>query len=124
MDVRRWCFMAGVYDLYINQGETFEKVFTWLIDDLPVDLSGCTGKCQIRRLPSGPLSMEVPVRIADAGSGKFALNLAAEETATLTASGRGFDQRDKYVYDIELVIGSSVERILNGYVYVSPAVSR
>jgi hypothetical protein len=70
------------------------------------------------------LALEVPVNITDAGGGKFALNLTAEETAALTASGRGFDQRDKYVYDIGLIIGDTTERILNGYVYVSPAVSR
>jgi hypothetical protein len=116
--------MAGIYDLYINQGETFEKVFQWLINNVPVDLSGCTGKCQIRRTPNTPLSLEVPVSITDAANGKFSINLTAAQTSLLTASGRGFDKTDKYVYDLELVIGDNTERILNGYVHVSPEVSR
>jgi hypothetical protein len=123
--------MAGVYDLYLNQGETFNRSFRYLLRDeegqeTPFDLNGYQGRCQIRRAPGQPLAVSVPVDITEPGEGRFAVTLTAAQTAGIAASGKGYDRPEKYVYDIELYTedGQTVERILNGYVYVSPEVTR
>jgi hypothetical protein len=40
--------MAAPYDLLIDQGSDFKKIMTWKVNNLPVDLTGCSAKLQIR----------------------------------------------------------------------------
>ena len=57
--------------------------------------------------------------------GKLTVSLSASETAAIPTGETITDAMSKYVYDIELVDGSGVvKRILDGYAYVSPEVTR
>jgi hypothetical protein len=52
----------------------------------------------------------------DALNGEVTLSLTATQTAALTAG--------RYVYDVELTIGSTVSRVIEGIVTVTPEVTK
>ena len=122
--------MAGAYDLHLDQGETLSRSFQYLLIDengvkTPFDLNSYFGRCQIRRAPGQPLIISVPVIMTEPDAGRFAIELTAEETAGILAFGKGYDRTEKYTYDIEIYTADgTVERVLNGYVYVSPEVTK
>lgn len=116
--------MAGRYRLIIDQGATLEKrlVYKAGTPKVPVDLTGCTARMQIRATPDATeVLLELTTengRIALGGtSGEITLLLTPEETAALTwTSG---------IYDLELVWASGrVKRLLRGGVAVRREVTR
>lgn len=103
--------LAGLLDIEIEQGATFELVFIYQ-DELgnPIDLTGMTARMQLRRQYKSTevligLTTENGRIIIDPFAGKITLRIAATDTADLTGSG---------VYDLEIVEGSVVTRILEG----------
>ena len=125
--------MAGVYHLNINQGETYKESFQWLqgggrtpIEGEPVNLIGYVGRCQIRSNAQNPgIIATVPVDIFNPEEGRFSIGLSAAQTEMLPATGKHFADTDKYVYDVEFANQSGmVYRLLNGFVIVSPEVTR
>lgn len=112
---------AGRASLYIEKGATFHKSITWEIGDppAPVDLTGYTARMMIRATLATPPLIELTTengRIALVPLlGRIDLYIDAEDTETLVgATG---------VYDIELVLGSEVTRLLQGDVTLSPEVT-
>jgi hypothetical protein len=103
--------LAGLLDIEIEQGATFNLVFLYQDENGDaINLTGMTARMQLRRQynsPSPLLSLTTEnSRIAiDALLGKITLNIDATTTATLNGSG---------VYDLEIVNGSTVNRILEG----------
>lgn len=103
--------LAGLLDIEIEQGATFELVFIYQ-DELgnPIDLTGMTARMQLRRQYKSP---EVLIELSNANgriifdpyAGKITLRIAATDTEGLTGSG---------VYDLELIDGSTVNRLLEG----------
>lgn len=122
--------IAGVYNLFIEQGATFSRLIEIEYPDpddltvmLPYDLTGFSASMQIRRTvdsnapfitlttTNGRIVMQ-PNDIQNA----MRLYLAASATSTLTSDG---------VYDIEIEneVGE-IQRILRGTVTVSLEVTR
>lgn len=56
--------------------------------------------------------------------GKLTVSLTAIETAAISAGEEITDEKSKYVYDLEIISGATVKRILEGFVFVSPEVTR
>jgi hypothetical protein len=110
--------MAGRLDLRFNQGETFAWTFTWYgSDGDPIDLTAATARMMVRADPDdvSPLLTLTTEngRIALGGAlGTIALTISATVTAALTDWGKG-------VWDIEIVQGSTVTRILEGFAVLS-----
>lgn len=113
--------LAGQLDLVIEQGATFTLSMFYQDDTgAAVDITGRTARMQMR---SAVTSADVVLalttengRIAIEGSrGLIALSIAATDTAGLSGSG---------VYDLELVNGALVERVLQGAYTISPEVTR
>ncbi|MEV0556238.1 hypothetical protein AB0I27_22650 [Streptomyces sp. NPDC050597] len=109
---------AGDWDLYIEQGATF--VQTWTVaDDPEFTWAGWSARAQIRSAAAENadllldltdyLSIGVPTVAA------IRLALPASVTETLTRNGR---------WDLEVVQGAVVVRLLNGKAIVSPEVTR
>lgn len=110
--------------LKVDQGGTFTKLVTWKTGDpaLPVDLTGCTARMQVRA------SVEATAVLASLTTenggitlggvlGTVALRIEATATALYTWV--------QAVYDLEIVFGDgTVRRLLQGYVTVSPEVTR
>lgn len=103
--------LAGLLDIEIEQGATFELVFIYQ-DELgnPIDLTGMIARMQLRRqYKSAEILIELNTEngriIFDPYAGKITLRIEATDTEPLTGSG---------VYDLELIEGSTVNRILEG----------
>jgi hypothetical protein len=109
--------MATKANLVIDQGATF-LVELDLKDengDILV-LSGYTANSQIRKWYTSSNATASFTTSINAESGAVSLSLSANQTSSLT-SGR-------YVYDVEIQNGSSVTRIVEGIVTVTPQVTR
>lgn len=122
--------IAGVYNLFIEQGATFTRLIEIEYPDpddvtvmLPYDLSGFSASMQIRRTIDSTTSQITLTssngRIEMQPNGTenaLRLNLTPQETSTLTSDG---------VYDIEIQDGSgNIQRILRGDVRLSLEVTR
>ena len=115
--------VAGIYNLTIEQGATFDRLMTVnKPDGDPRDFSGYTARMQIRREKdsTGAAAIELTDangRIELGGAlGTVRLLLTAADTASLTRGG---------VYDIELIApDTTVERLLKGKVILDEEVTR
>lgn len=112
---------ASIYDLIIEQGTTFSlTIILKKPNKIPFDLSGYTGRSQIRKNHAATdvmasFSVTVPSPQKD---GKVVMSLTDEQTSSLPSSSTG-------VYDLELESPTGeVTRILQGKVTVSPEVTR
>ncbi|MET7687976.1 hypothetical protein ABZT06_08345 [Streptomyces sp. NPDC005483] len=107
---------AGEWDLVIEQGATFSQVFDCTVDDPDFTWAGFTARAQIRSeaSPSGDLLLDLTSYLAIVG-GTVTLNIPAAVTATVTRNGR---------WDLELVLGSGVVRLLKGKAIIDPEVTR
>lgn len=114
---------AAKYKLKLEQGATLRKPFTWKAAGVPVDLTGWTGRMQIRpEIDSAEVLAELTTEnggiLIDAPtSGTFVLYLDDAATAALD-----FEQA---AYDVELQAPSGdVTRIMQGVVTLSREVTR
>ncbi len=106
---------AGDWDLYIEQGATFVERF--VVDDDPAfTWDGWTARSQIRSEASanGELLLDLTGYLTVDGP-EIRLAIPASVTGALTRNGR---------WDLEVVNGSTVVRLLNGRAIVSPEVTR
>ena len=104
---------AGSYDIVADQGATFSRVITWKDSDgVPIDLNGYSARMQLRSQidSAGAAVFELTTengRISLGGTaGTITLSAAATATAAVPA--------DTYVYDLELVEGATVTRLIQG----------
>lgn len=114
--------MAGRYKILIDQGSTWSLQLTWLDSDgAPIDLTGYSARMQIRpTLESSTVtaSLTSPSNGITLGgtAGTVTLAMTATQTAAITAG--------TYVYDVELVSGLTVTRIVEGGLTVRREVTR
>jgi len=98
------------YPLTIEQGSTFQMQFRWKVDGTVMNLTGATARMQLRRAPRSAVIFELTntnSRILLGGTqGTVSLELTPEETASIPAGN--------FVYDIEIVFGSVVRKLLRG----------
>jgi hypothetical protein len=108
----------------IPQGGTWSQPLVWKTGDPPaaVNLTGYTARMQARAkvadaTPVISLTTETAGGITLGGSaGTITLALTAAQTTAITAG--------RYVYDLELVTGTTVRRLLEGIITVSAEVTR
>lgn len=122
--------IAGVYNLFIEQGATFTRLIEIEYPDpsdvtimLPYDLSGFSASMQIRRTIDSPTPQitltssngRIEMQPADIQNA-LKLQLTPDETSSLTSDG---------VYDIEIQDATGkIQRILRGEVKLSLEVTR
>jgi hypothetical protein len=104
---------AGIYNIVADQGATFARQLTWKdTAGAPVDLTAYTARMQLRTAidATGAAVLELTTennRIVLGGTaGTIDLTVAATAMAAVAAS--------TYVYDLELVDGSVVTRLVQG----------
>lgn len=111
--------MAAVSNLAIDQGTTFSVTIS-VTDDTGSarDLSGYTGRAQLKRSYYTNTNTAFTVTINNPGEGEIDMSLTATQTSALKAG--------RYVYDLELVNSSSnaVERVVEGIVTIYPEVTK
>lgn len=112
---------TNLHDFTINQGETFTKVITWKDSGgTLINLTGYTARMYLRRKISDAAAALILTtengRIALGGAaGTITLTITATDTSSLEAN---------YVYDLELVSGVYVKRLLQGTITVDPEVTK
>jgi hypothetical protein len=104
---------AGIYNITADQGATFTRQLTWKDSaGSVVNLTGYTARMQLRQSvdASGAAVLELTTennRIVLGGTaGTIDLSVAATAMAAIDAK--------TYVYDLELVSGSVVTRLVQG----------
>lgn len=121
---------AIVLDLNIEQGSTFLQN---VVLSPVIDLTGFTGVCHIRAQasPNYPIVAKPVITVSATvpETGAFSIALSATDTAGIpcTSVGTGalmYNILTTYTYDVEMVKGSEVIRVVNGKVLVSPEVTR
>jgi hypothetical protein len=111
---------AAYQDLFLEQGSTFITELT-LTDNngYPYDLSQMTIKAQARKSYYSPnVVINFVTTIYDANTGTITLTANANTTALVSAS-------QKLVYDVILRnTDTTVTRVLEGRIFISPSVTR
>jgi hypothetical protein len=112
--------IPGKLNLSCPQGSTFSKSLTYKVDDDPVNLTGYQARLQVREFF---YSTEPVLNLSDgsgitlgASAGTINVLINAGTTATLIPGD--------YVYDLELVAGGTVSRLVEGKFVVTPEVTR
>lgn len=108
--------MAKKVNLIIDQGSSFSTTFE-LVDDFddPLIVTDYTARGQIRRHFS---SNSATTFTCELDTGELRISLNQVQTANLIPQ--------RYVYDVELVdvVANSVVRIVEGFVTVTPEVTK
>jgi hypothetical protein len=115
---------AARIKLSIEQGATFTKTVTWKTGKpaLPVDLTGCTARMQVReKIEAAEVLLSLSTtdgRITLGGvAGTVNLRVEAEDTAEIVWKTG--------VYDLEIEFADgTVRRLFSGSIGVSPEVTR
>jgi hypothetical protein len=114
--------LAGTYNMTVDQGATLSQQWTYRdSNDALVDLTGYTARMQVRESfasPSAVLELTTENGGLTLGGAAGTINLAI--TATASAALAAY----RYVYDLELVTGSTVERLVMGTFTVRGEVTR
>ena len=113
---------AGIYNDTLDQGATYTVVVVYKdANDTPIDITGFSAFMQLREnfdstvadltltTANGGISINGPL-------GEITITATAAQTTTLTS--------DYYLYDLELVNGSAVTRLLQGQITVNSEVTR
>lgn len=119
--------MAGVHDILIEQGATFELPFV-LRDKLtkvPLDLTGYTGAAYLKRKAADvTIVAEFKVTFPDAPNGSVLVTMDSSVTTTLQCGTDDKAIQSQYVYDVPLTSpDGKVLRALMGKASVSPGVT-
>jgi hypothetical protein len=114
--------MAFSYNLIVNQGETFQRTFTYKSGGSLVDLSTHTGRMQIRNSYAATSALvDLTSAAGDItldAAGKIVITIASSVTTALTAPDTG-------VYDLEIITSAgAVTRLVQGNVSITPEVTR
>lgn len=92
--------------------------------DTPIDLTGYTGRCSIKKHAGDDEAIATPtVTIEDGPNGIYSLSLTAEQTGKFITHGRDCKDVTDLVYDVYLDREGSSFRALMGSIQVSPRVT-
>ena len=112
--------IPGKYNMLCPQGSTFNQVLTYSIDGVLVNLTGYSARMQVKEKHSST-AKQLDLNTSNGGIvlggalGTITINATATQTAAIVAK--------EYVYDLELVSGSTVTRIIEGKFIVTPEVT-
>lgn len=113
--------IPGKYNIVCPQGSTLSQQFTYSIDGEPVDLTTYTAKMQVREKYTSKTS------VIDLTTENGGITLGGEEGTIDIYVASGVTEltiSKEYVYDLELVSGSTVTRLIEGKFIVTPEVTR
>lgn len=113
---------AGIYNDVLDQGATYNLVVVYKDNnDAPINLTGYSAYMQLRENYDSTTA-DLTLSTANGGivitgaQGKLTITATATQTTALTS--------DYYLYDLEIVSGSVVTRLLQGQITVNSEVTR
>lgn len=110
------------YEIKARQGATWTRVFSWSVNDVPVNLTGRTARMEVRTKPDSPTVVltVTPYITLGGAAGTVTISIPANVLAAVPPrTGSRF-----YVYDLEIVSGSQVTTFLAGRMTVAPEVTK
>jgi hypothetical protein len=112
---------AGIIDILIEQGATFERTINVKDSDgVAINLSDVTSVVgQVRKLYSANTAYDFDLSVTSAVSGVISWEMDAVTTASIPVIGN-----EQYVYDVEVLRGANVQRLLQGIAIINPEVTR
>ena len=112
----------STYDILEDQGSDFSTVITYANDaGNPVDLSGCSGRMQVRKFAGSPVAN---ITLTN-GSGVILGGVLGTITITVSALALSQVPAETYVYDLEIVdTTQKVLKILSGNFTINAEVTR
>jgi hypothetical protein len=109
--------MAIYANLTVDQGSDFSSVVTVTdSDDQLVDLTNYTRVGQIRKTYTSSTAVDFVITSNTPTNGELTITLTAAQTASMKPG--------RYVYDVEIVSGGVVTRVVEGQLEVTPRVTR
>lgn len=109
---------AGKLNIFVEQGATWTRTLELKDSESnPINITGKTFRGQIRKSAADPNILAAFTFSITSGSGGV---VQATLSATTTTAIPG----QNCVYDMEMVDGSTVTRILEGVAFISPNVTR
>jgi hypothetical protein len=113
---------AEILNFTVEQGATWSATITPVV---PIDLTGYTGKCQIRATaePTSPVIAEPTVTVAVGTVGIHTLSLTAAQTLALPVGGATISSTTAYLYDVFMTKTGIIKQTA-GVITVVPAVTR
>lgn len=114
--------LPGTYNIEARQGATWTRVFTWSVNDVPVNLTGRTARMEVRTKPSATSVVlnATPYITLGGSAGTVTISIPASVLAGIEPrTGSKF-----YVYDLEIVTGQQVTTLLAGRFTVAPEVTK
>lgn len=110
----------GTYNLTVYQGADFDRTFTVTQNGSALNLTGYTSAMQVREAADSTaylLSLTSGSGITLGGTaGTIAVAITSAQSSALSAGS--------YAYDLELIVGSQITRLLQGSVNVVGNVTR
>lgn len=112
----------GKHSFLLYQGTTLRKEFTWTANNVPVDLTGYTGRAQLRQSAGDSVAaLDLTTLnggiIIDEPNGKITMYATDAQTQLLIS--------DKYVYDLEITdTRGDVQRLIEGIITISKGITR
>lgn len=114
--------MAGTHNLICEQGATFSRVFTWEDSTgAPVNVTGYTARMQVRETLTAASTL---LSFTTENGGITLGGIAGTITVTATAETTAAVSAGCYVYDLELINGATVYRLVQGQFTVDGEVTR
>lgn len=107
------------YRITLRQGDTYKRTLSWIVNRVPVNLTGYTARLQVRESADAPtVSLDATEYITLGGAaGTIDIEIPAEETSDLEAG--------RYVYDLEVESGGGeVTTLIAGSLTVTAEVTR
>jgi hypothetical protein len=117
---------AGKHNTTIEQGTTYYLRLQWLIDDVPVPAftQGWSARMQVRET----IESTTPLVSVTSDGGDIIINdlglIDITIPATTTETLPPFVYPDHAFWDLELYRNTEVMRLLEGWAYVTPEVTR
>jgi hypothetical protein len=102
-------------DLYIDQGDSYYKVFTVKNSlGIVIDLTGLSVECSVKRYYNTHKSYNMRASIASAVEGKILLQMTEQDSRAL--------YEDRYVYSVRLRDNTMAVTIMDGQILVTNTV--
>lgn len=112
---------AAIYDFEIEQGTDYDKPLIWKDGTgSPVNLTGYSARMQLRpSVSSATVLLELTTKnggiTLGGATGEITLHFTESNTSPLVKGG---------VYDLEMIIGGKVKRLVQGAISLSKEVTR
>ena len=113
---------AGIYNTTIDQGSVWSVVLVYTdANNSPVNLTGYTAAMQLRQNYN---SDTAALTLTTANGGITIVGATGTVTINATATQTGALDPGFYVYDLELISGANISRLIQGQLTVAEQVTR